>query len=183
MKKIILTSVFALISLLAFNQTVTYSADLILADSSLENVHTKLTANSALNISGNGTIITVSGSSMRLTYSDLASIISNGGTIENYILVLKVPVGFESENVSSSLPDYTNAFGNTITYEYYFQNGNVVINGGNIYIQCVNYKGEILSGGEMLVLAQQARTWSSASLGALSNYILLISDSEVTALF
>lgn len=160
-------------------QIVQYPVNKILADSILEDVHTKLTANSALNITGNNTTVTVSGTTLLLSLADLAKIRNNGGTIQNYKLVIKAPTAFSAQTVNTTCPDRNNAFGTTLVYEYYFVNGNVYIDGGYMYAITVNYKDDILTGDEVISIAQQCVGLYG---GVLSDYVLLVTDSEFTAL-
>lgn len=175
MKKIILFIAGLCVIYTLNSQTVTYPASTILADSILENVHTKLTANSNLSVTGDGENITVTGSSMRLTYDDLALIVTNGGSVNGYQLVIKAPIAFASQNVNVNCPDRENAFGNVLIYENYFVNGNVKVSGGYMYAITVNYKSTILSGTQVSSIASQARLLYG---GSNSDYIMLTTDPE-----
>jgi len=164
-------------------QTVSYPSSKAQPDSVLHALDYRLQKNSSFISSDNGTTTQIRGlSSTSLSFDDLASIIGNGGTIENYLLILKVPVGFENELVHTNLPDRLNAFGDPIPYAYYFKNGNVAVRGDLVYIQLVNYLGHVLSGSEVVKLATQAMLWNG-NIGVVSDYILLINDSEINGLF
>lgn len=157
-------------------QQVTYPVSSILADAALEDVHTKLTANSLLNVSGDGQTITITGASLYLTFSDLSKIYNNGGSISDCVLVIKAPIGFEQEDVTTSCPDITNGYGNSLTYENYFKSSNVKIYNGYSYTLSVNHNGHILTGTEIVAIGQHIQSYTGS--GSLSDYILLVTSTE-----
>lgn len=153
---------------------ITYPIAAALPGGALHNFDYELRMNSSLTITKNGNNVEIVNGNVELTISQLGTILSNGGEVEDYLMAIKAPIADLESVVHANMPDRTKpgAAGDVDrNYNDWLSPSNVWVNATNFYFLTITVAGTNLKASEIRDLHIQSG-WSA----------ILVTDPEFVAI-